>query len=64
MINKVRGAFLDFGILASTLAAAKSTFPIDQPVGGEPFGHSVNEIGDGLYVFRWWVYRNIVIVTD
>ncbi len=26
--------------------------------------HSVKKIGDGLYVFRWWVYRNIFIVTD
>ena len=33
-------------------------------MGGEPFGHSVKNMGDGLYVFRWWVYRNIFMVTD
>jgi glyoxylase-like metal-dependent hydrolase (beta-lactamase superfamily II) len=24
----------------------------------------VKEIGNGLYVFRWWVYRNFFLVTD
>lgn len=64
MINRIRSAFLVFALLASSLVVAQSTLPIEQPVGGEPFGTSVTEIGDGLYVFRWWVYRNIFIVTD
>ena len=52
------------GLSLSTMAYADQQIPTDEPVGGEPFGHSVTEIGDGLYVFRWWVYRNIFIVTD
>lgn len=52
------------GLSLSTLAYADQQFPTDKPVGGEPFGHSVTNLGDGLYVFRWWVYRNIFIVTD
>ena len=24
----------------------------------------MKNIGDGLYVFRWWVYRNIFLITD
>ena len=35
-----------------------------EPMGGETFGYSVKSLGNGLYVFRWWVYRNIFIVTD
>ena len=35
-----------------------------EPTGGEGFGYSVTSLGNGLYVFRWWVYRNIFIVTD
>jgi len=54
MINRIRSAFLIIGLLFTMLAEAETSFPIDQPVGGEPFGHSVTEIGDGLYVFRWW----------
>ena len=42
----------------------EASFPTTTPVGGEDFGHSVTDLGDGLYVFRWWVYRNIFIVTD
>ena len=53
-----------FGLLIPTLASTASSFPTQEPMGGEPFGHSVKKIGDGLYVFRWWVYRNIFIVTD
>ena len=64
MINRFFCASLVFGLLATAPAEAESPFPIDEPVGGEPFGHSVTEIGDGLYVFRWWVYRNIFIVTN
>jgi glyoxylase-like metal-dependent hydrolase (beta-lactamase superfamily II) len=51
-------------LLTLSLAGAETKFPIDKPVDGEPFRHSVSKIGDGLYLFRWWVYRNIFIVTD
>lgn len=51
------------GMLFSSLAMA-GNFPTQEPMGGEPFGHSVKNIGDGLYVFRWWVYRNFFLVTD
>ncbi|MEH6559295.1 MAG: MBL fold metallo-hydrolase [Oceanicoccus sp.] len=51
------------GLLLSSIATA-SNFPTEEPMGGEPFGHSVKKISDGLYVFRWWVYRNVFVVTD
>ena len=51
------------GLLLSSIATA-SNFPTKEPVGGETFGYSTTNIGDGLYVFRWWVYRNIFLVTD
>jgi len=51
------------GMLFSTTLVANE-LPIDKPMGGKPFGHSVKNLGNGLYVFRWWVYRNIFIVTD
>lgn len=50
-------------MLFASMAMA-GNFPTKEPMGGEPFGHSVKSIGDGLYVFRWWVYRNIFLVTD
>lgn len=54
--------------LITTLGAAApvlaSDYPVTEPMGGEPFGHSVKHIGDNIYVFRWWVYRNFFIVTD
>lgn len=55
--------------LAASLAApapilAASDYDTVKPVGGETFGHSVSHIGNGIYVFRWWVYRNFFIVTD
>ena len=53
-----------FVLLIPTLGSASSSYPTQEPMGGEPFGHSVKKIDDGLYVFRWWVYRNIFIVTD
>lgn len=53
-----------FSLSISQAALAESDYPIDVPVGGEPFGHSVTPLGGGIYVFRWWVYRNIFIVTD
>ena len=51
------------GLLLSSIATA-ANLPTEEPMGGEPFGHSVKNIGDGVYVFRWWVYRNIFVVTD
>lgn len=60
----LNSAILSVGLFLSTLAYADQNFPTDEPVGGEPFGHSVSALGDGVYVFRWWVYRNIFIVTD
>ncbi len=64
MVHKMRMFTLALGILVASNAVADQDFPVNTPVGGEPFGHSVTEISDGLYVFRWWVYRNIFIVTD
>jgi len=60
----LNSVILILGLSFSTLAQAGQQFPTDAPVGGELFGHSVTPIGDGVYVFRWWVYRNIFIVTD
>ncbi|MBV1931722.1 MAG: hypothetical protein KUG71_08385, partial [Porticoccaceae bacterium] len=51
------------GLLLSSIATA-SNFPTEEPVGGKQFGYSTTNIGDGLYVFRWWVYRNVFLVTD
>ncbi len=51
------------GLVFSTSVTAKN-YPTDEAIGGEPFGHSVKNISDGVYVFRWWVYRNLFIVTD
>ena len=51
-------------LLTSTSVMAASNFPTKEPVGGKPFGHSVTNLGNGLYVFRWWVYRNIFLVTN
>ena len=53
-----------FSLGLTQTALAAIDYPVDAPVGGEPFGHSVTPIGDGIYVFRWWVYRNFFIVTD
>ena len=65
--DKMKRLFLKsiviFGILFSSLAMAEN-FPTREPMGGEPFGHSVKNISDGVYVFRWWVYRNIFVVAD
>ena len=33
-------------------------------MGGEEFGTSVRQVADGVYVFRWWIYRNMFVVTD
>ncbi len=51
------------GLLFSSIATA-SDFPTKEPVGGKTFGTSTTKISDGLYVFRWWVYRNFFLVTD
>ncbi|MCG7984684.1 MAG: MBL fold metallo-hydrolase [Candidatus Thiodiazotropha lotti] len=56
-------SILVLGILFGTTALA-AEFPTQEPMGGKPFGHSVKNIGKGLYVFRWWVYRNLFIVTE
>jgi len=60
----LNSAILLLGLLLSTQAFSAQQFPTNKPVGGEPFGHSVTKIGNGIFVFRWWVYRNIFIVTD
>lgn len=51
-------------LLTTTLTVAAQRLPTQEPMGGEAFGHSVKDLGNGLYVFRWWVYRNMFIVTD
>lgn len=60
----IRHAIIIFGLLISTLAVAEPNSLAKKTMGGAEFGHSVQNIGNGLYVFRWWVYRNIFIVTD
>ncbi len=52
------------GLCLSNIAMATTSFPTQEPMGGVPFGHSVKQVSDGLYVFRWWVYRNMFLVTD
>jgi glyoxylase-like metal-dependent hydrolase (beta-lactamase superfamily II) len=60
----LRTAILLCGIAFSTAAFAAQDYPTQEPMGGTPFGHSVTNLGKGIYVFRWWIYRNIFIVTD
>ena len=64
MRSRVLQIVVLFGLLIPPLTSTAASFPTQEPMGGKPFGHSVKKIGDGLYVFRWWVYRNIFIVTD
>ena len=64
MAHLFRMLVVIIGLSLSTVATAGLNFPTHEPMGGEPFGYSVKNIGDGLYVFRWWVYRSIFIVTD
>ena len=64
MRSRVLQIVMLFGLLIPPLTSTAASFPTQEPMGGKPFGHSVKKIGDGLYVFRWWVYRNIFIVTD
>jgi len=47
-----------------SLSLGKGKFPTKAPVGGKTWGTSVTKIGNGVYVFRWWVYRDIFIITD
>lgn len=54
---------LVIGLFFSSTAMS-ANFPTQEPMGGEAFGHSVKNLGSGLYVFRWWVYRNFFLVTD
>ena len=64
MAHLFRMLIVIIGLSLSTVATAAPNFPTYEPMGGEPFAHSVKNIGDGVYVFRWWVYRNIFLVTD
>jgi len=64
MRTLINSLILIVGLSLSTLTFAVQDFPTDEPVGGEAFGHSLTPLGNGVYVFRWWVYRNIFIVTD
>lgn len=64
MKKTIHQVLLICGILLSTFAAASPTFPTQEPMGGQEFGRSVKHLGNGIYVFRWWVYRNLFIVTD
>ncbi len=64
-MNKFTGILLLLvGLTVSGFALAASAPPVSEPMGGEKWGHSVKKVGDGIYVFRWWVYRNVFIVTD
>ena len=64
MMYRGRLAIAIFGLLIPTILGAAPSVPTQEPMGGEAFGHSVTAIGNGVYVFRWWLYRNIFIVTD
>ena len=64
MKKTIRQVILIFGLIISTLTVASPQFPTQEPMGGQGFGHSVKNLGNGLYVFRWWVYRNIFVITD
>ena len=60
----IQSAFLAVSVALSAPALAASDYPTNELMGGEAFGHSVKHIGNDIYVFRWWVYRNFFIVTD
>lgn len=64
MRSLIRSVALAASLLAAAPALAATDYPVDEPMGGETFGHSVKHIGNNIYVFRWWVYRNFFIVTD
>ena len=60
---KIFAAIFTFAFLSINVMHAQD-LPTQEPIGGETFGHSVKKISDDLYVFRWWVYRNIFLITD
>ncbi|MCG7927768.1 MAG: MBL fold metallo-hydrolase [Candidatus Thiodiazotropha taylori] len=64
MIQLILKSILIAAVWFSTTSTANDKFPLNEPMGGKAFGNSVKQISDGVYVFRWWVYRNIFIVTD
>lgn len=64
MRHRLRLAMTVLLLLTPTFALAEQDFSTKEPMGGEEFGHSVKAIGNGVYVFRWWLYRNVFIVTD
>lgn len=49
----IRIAIMLAVLLTLTLAVTAKNFPTQEPMGGELFGHSVKNLGNGLYVFRW-----------
>ena len=61
-ITFVLGLVFSISVSAGSYLVDKP--PTDEAMGGETFGHSVKNISDGVYVFRWWVYRNLFIITD
>ena len=63
MKQQILQSIIAISLLFSSASIAAS-FPTEEPMGGEAFGHSVTNLGNGLYVFRWWVYRNFFLVTD
>lgn len=63
MKNLLLKSIVVVGMLFSSMTMA-ANMPTQEPMGGKAFGTSIKNIGDGLYVFRWWVYRNIFLVTD
>lgn len=63
MIQLILKSILITSLWFST-ASATEPMSSQDPMGGKPFGHSVKQISEGVYVFRWWVYRNIFVVTD
>lgn len=64
MKSHILKAAMALGIFLATTVMAADKFPTQEPMGGETFGHSVTSLGKGLYVFRWWIYRNLFVVTD
>ena len=60
----IRTAMILAVLLTPTMTVAAQSLPLQEPMGGETFGHSVTNLGNGLYVFRWRVYRNIFLVTN
>ncbi|NVK41035.1 MAG: MBL fold metallo-hydrolase [Oceanospirillaceae bacterium] len=64
MKKVIQNSILIICLILSTFATASPELLTKTPMGGQEFGHSVKHIGNGIYVFRWWVYRNIFVVTD